>query len=559
MRARRLKALLCALILISAVSVAPCASASAPRGQRPRLLVVISVDQMRGDVTTRYAGYLSHGLRRLVDGGLSFSEAHHDHAITVTAAGHATLSTGCTPAHTGIVGNDWFDRTAGKDAYCTADSSVGVVGARTADADGQSPRNLRRPALGDWLKAASPASRVFSIAGKDRSAVLMGGLHPDGAFWYSDKFGRYVTSTRYSTALPAWLEAFNEEGRVQAAFKAGWHRSLPEYEYLVSNEDAFPTENDCESTTFPHTLDTSSAVAALAFQKGVMQTPFGDEMTLDLAEKLIVEERLGMDRAPDVLWVGLSAADLIGHAYGPLSQETQDYYVRLDRRLGGFLDFLDRRIGVANYVVALSSDHGVMPLPEDLARRGYPASRIVTKDFTSALSAATEDARVELGLTRPLFRSSNYMGVYLDLSEATSRGLTLADVRARVATKVRGVPFIADAMTSDELSASSTPTDRAFLDVYRRSFTPDRSPDVMIRPKEYSLVSWRTCGTSHGTPYRFDTHVPMIFFGAGVTRGHRSERVRTIDLAPTLAGILGIAPPAGVDGTALFGPASGRK
>lgn len=559
MPARRLNALLCALLLISAVSVASSATAIGPRGQRPRLVVVISVDQMRGDVTTRYAGYLGHGLRRIIEGGLSFSEAHHDHAITVTAAGHAALSTGCTPAHTGIVGNDWFDRTAGRDMYCTFDDSVSVVGARMADTESQSPRNLRRPALGDWLKASSPTSKVFSVSGKDRSAVLMGGLRPNGAFWYSDKYGRYVTSTRYATALPAWLEAFNDEGRVQAAFKAGWHRSLPEYEYLVSNEDAFPTENDCESTTFPHTVDTSSPVAALAFQKGIMQTPFGDEMTLDLAERLIVEERLGMDRAPDILWVGLSAADLIGHAYGPLSQETQDYYVRLDRRLGGFLDFLDRRVGAGSYVVALSSDHGVMPLPEDLARRGYPATRVVTKDFTDALSAATEDARAELGLTRPLFRSSNYMGVYLDFTEATSRGLAAADVRAKVAAKIRAVPFIADAMTSEELSAAPAPTDRAFLDVYRRSFTPDRSPDVMIRPKEYSLVSWRTCGTSHGTPYRFDTHVPMIFYGAGIPRGSRSERVRTIDLAPTLAGILRIAPPAGVDGTSLFGTASGRK
>lgn len=544
---------------MGAVTVASTTAVANGRGPRPRLLVVIAIDQMRGDVATRYAGYLSRGLKRITDGGLSFSEAHHDHAITVTAAGHATLSTGCTPAHTGVVGNDWFDRTAGRDAYCTYDDKVNVVGARTADTEGQSPRNLRRPALGDWLKAASPASKVFSISGKDRSAVLMGGLKPDGAYWYSDKFGRYVTSTHYRSALPAWLEAFNDEGRVQAAFKAGWHRTLPDYEYLISNEDAFPTENDCENTTFPHTLDTSSPVAALAFQKGVMQTPFGDEMTLDLAERLIVEERLGTDRAPDILWIGLSAADIIGHAYGPLSQETQDYYVRIDRRLGTFLEFLDRRLGSANCVVALSSDHGVMPLPEDLVRRGYPASRIVTKDFTSALSAATEEARAELGLTRPLFRSSNYMGVYLDFTEAASRGLALADVRARVAVKLRGISFLADAMTSDELSAAPAPSDREYLEAYRRSFTLDRSPDVMIRPKEYSLVSWRTCGTSHGTPYRFDTHVPMVFYGSGIPSGRRSERVRTIDFAPTLARILGVAPPAGVDGVALFGTLRGRN
>ncbi len=520
---------------------------------RTRLVVVIAVDQMRGDVTTRYAGYLHHGLKRLADRGLSFSEAHHDHAVTVTAAGHATISTGCTPARTGIVGNDWFDRSTGADAYCTFDDSVSGVGTGADDKSRQSPRNLRRSALGDWLKASSPASKVFSIAGKDRSAVLMGGQKPDGAFWYDDTTGRYVTSTYYAKSLPAWLETFNDGGRVQAAFRTGWHRALPLDDYLISNEDAFATENDCANNTFPHTFDTGSPAAASAFTKGVMQTPFADEMTLDLAERLIVEERLGADRAPDILWVGLSAADIIGHAYGPLSQETQDYYVRLDRRLGAFLEFLDRRLGSSNYTIALTSDHGVMPLPEELTRRGIPASRVVTKDYTEALNAATEVARTEMGLSKPLFRSSNYMGVYLDLAESTSRGLTPAEVRSRVADRLRSVPFVADAMTADELSAAPAPSDRPYLELYRHSFSADRSPDVMVRPKEFALTRWKTCGTSHGTPYRFDTHIPMVFFGAGVPAGLRTERVHTTDLAPTIADLLGTVPPADVDGVSRFG------
>jgi predicted AlkP superfamily pyrophosphatase or phosphodiesterase len=523
-------------------------------GARPRLIVVITVDQMRGDVTTRYAGYLHHGLRRLVDGGLVFAEAHHDHAITVTAAGHATLSTGCTPAHTGIIGNDWFDRATGKQAYCTGDDSVQVLDPTPGGTDSQSPRNLRRPALGDWLKAASPASRVFSIAGKDRSAVLMGGLKPNGAYWYQDKTGHFVTSTHYATALPRWLVAFNNGSHIQAALRTGWQRTLSPDDYLISSEDNAPAENDGVDTTLPHAFDGRSPESVRAFNKGIMQTPFGDEMTLDFSERLIVEEGLGTDRAPDMLWIGLSAADIIGHAYGPTSHETQDYYVRLDRRLGVFLEFLDRRIGRSHYVVALTSDHGVMLLPEELNRRGIPSSRVTTMNFAGSLSSATDVARAELGLTKPLFRASNYMGVYLDLTEASARGLSISDVRSRVAAEIRGLSFVADAMTAEELSATPAESDRPYLDLYRRSFSADRSPDVAIRPKEHALVSWKMFGTSHGTPYRFDTHIPMIFYGAGIPAGQRSERVRTIDLAPTLANLLDVNPPASIDGKALAIP-----
>lgn len=552
------------LVVVSIVSVfAPTADAAQRRGRRPvapRLLVVISIDQMREDVTTRYAGYLRHGLKRMRTEGFSFTEAHHDHGVTVTAAGHAALSTGCTPGQNGIVGNDWFDRTSGKQMYCTGDDSVRVVDPVPGGAMGnQSPRNLRRPALGDWLKATSPGSKVFAIAGKDRSAVLMAGKKPDGAFWYSDKTGHFVTSTFYAAATPKWLDAFNAGSHHANALKTGWVPSLEPEDYLISSEDSFASEGDCIKTTFPHAFDTDMPNGPRAIHKEVMYTPFGDEMTMDAAQQLILAEKLGTDRATDILWIGLSSADLVGHAYGPLSQETQDYFVRIDRRIGDFLGFLDERIGRSQYVVALTSDHGVMPLPEDLARRGYPSSRVLTKDFDSALSAATESAREELGLTKPLYRTSDYAGVYLDMTEASSRGLNSTDVRKRVADKLRSVAFLSDAMTWDELSAAPGPGERQYLNMYRRSFSADRSPDVMIRPKEYVLMNWRGCGTSHGTPYRFDTHVPMLYFGAGIPAGRRNERVRTIDLAPTLARIIGITPPSDIDGKALPFDSNGRN
>lgn len=542
-------------ILVVAILAVPVYSTAglqrrADRARAPRLLVVISIDQMRGDTMTRFAGYMRHGLRRMQTEGMTFAEAHHDHGVTVTAAGHATLSTGCTPASTGIIGNDWFDRASGKQEYCTGDDSARIVDPVPGAVGFQSPRNLRRPALGDWLKAKNPASKVFSIAGKDRSAILMGGRKPDGAYWYNDKSGRFVTSSYYATSIPKWLESFNAVSR-DNAFRTGWVQSMKPEDYLISSEDAVPTENDCKETTFPHGFTPDAPGALESFRKDILKTPFADEMTLDAAQLLISSEGLGADRNPDILWIGLSAADYVGHAYGPLSQEAQDYYFRIDRRLGEFLRFLDERIGPSGYVVALSSDHGSMPLPEDLARRGYPSSRVLTKDFDAMLRTATDLAGAELGLTKPLYRTSDYAGVYIDLAEATALGIESARVRKRVAAKVRELGFVADAMTWEELSAPVDAGDRQYLDMYRRSFASDRSPDVLVRPKEFVLMAWKKCGTSHGTPYRFDTHVPMLFFGAGIPAGQSNDRVRTIDLAPTLAALLSVTPPSNVDGRIL--------
>lgn len=542
------------LLALAATSATQGATAAA-RSQRaagtPRLVVVIVIDQMRGDVLTRYAGYFHGGLHRLRIEGRAFTEAHHDHAFTVTAAGHATISTGCRPATTGIVGNDLVDRSRGEAVYSTADPSTVIVDSVPGTATGQSPWRLRRPALGEWLKASSPASKVFSVAFKDRSAVFMGGLHPDGAFWYQEATGHFVTSSYYAKALPAWARTFNDEGRVEAASRAPWTRLLSEDSYLISSEDAVATEADCVHTTFPHGSDPDAADAASAFRKGIWLTPFGDEMAVDFAERIVTEERLGQDSAPDILWLGLSTADYIGHAFGPLSPETQDYYVRIDRKIGDFLDFLDRRVGRGRYVVALSSDHGVMPLPEDVTRRGYPGQRVVLAALAEAAGKVFTEVQAELGLSKPIGGPVLVSGVVLDTTEAESKGIPASEVRRRVAAKLRLLPYIADAMTSDELAALPAPSDRPYLQLYRNSFSLDRSPDVTVRPKEFALIGWKACGTSHGTPYRYDTHVPLLFWGTHVPAGEVRERVRTIDLAPTLASLLRIRVPDGVEGVAL--------
>jgi predicted AlkP superfamily pyrophosphatase or phosphodiesterase len=524
------------VVVVVAITLAFGGSATA----RPRLAVVIVVDQMRADYLTRFAGLYTGGFRRFLREGAVFTDAHHDHALTVTAAGHATISTGAYPSHHGIVGNEWYDRALHSKVYCTDDSASPILGAPALG--GQSPRNLRRAALGDWLKAASPSSRVFSVAFKDRSAIQMGGMRPDAAFWYDGSTGRFVTSAYYAKAYAPWVDAFNASGRVDEHFAEGWRKLLPEEAYFMSTEDRVAAENDGEHTTFPYSFDDGAPDAKARYHQRIWETPFGDELTVEFAEALVASERLGDDADPDVLWLSCSTADLIGHRFGPLSQEAEDCYLRLDRELGELFAMLDAKVGPGRYVAALTADHGVLPLPEELDRRGVEAARVVPADFHAQIAAAVSEVARASGLPDNLLGSDGYDGVVLN-------GPASAELRQRVAERLRRVPFVADAYTLDELEAAAP--GRAYLDTYRRSTFDGRTPDVMLRYRENYLVDYGAHGTSHGSPYAYDTHVPLVFFGAGVRPGDHADRVFTVDLAPTIADLLGVQLPADADGRSL--------
>lgn len=527
--------------------LAGCQSNKSGKGRTPKLAVVVVVDQMRQDHLTRFSGLYKYGLARLLREGAIFTNAHQYHALTVTAAGHASISTGNFPSHHGIIGNDWYERSEQRTVYCTADENTKLVGAE--DEPGDSPFRLLVPALGDRLKKQYPGSKVFSVSRKDRAAILMGGQKPDGAYWYDGKNGRMVTSDYYMKSYPAWVDSFNAVQILNQFYEQGWQKQRDPEAYFVSREDKFPSEGDGLHTTFPHLLTTESGQPDQNFYRNIASTPFSDYLVLEFAKAIVKNEKLGEHATPDLLFVSCSAADAVGHSYGPLSQESEDLFLRLDEYLGQFIDFLDATVGHENYVLTLSSDHGVLPLPEELERRGYDSKRVPFSDLAQQMPKILQQAMKPLNLSgKPIKAMSN--GLVLDYTEADARGVEHAALQKGLAAAFRSNEVIADVITYDELQ-SDTSARHELFDLYKNSFHPDRSPDLMLRFKEFYLLSQYPYGTSHGSPYRYDTHIPIVFFGPGVHAGEHAELTRSVDIAPTLAELLGIRDTQGMDGVSL--------
>lgn len=515
--------------------------------QDPRLVVVLSVDQMRADYLDRFESQFTGGFRWLLDQGAVFTDAHQDHAETSTSPGHATIATGVYPSRHGIVANNFFVRAAARSIYSVADSTHTILGF-PGDA-GRSPAKLLRPALGDWLKEQSPNSKVISVALKDRSAILMGGLHPDGAYWYHNATGRYVTSSYYRASYPAWVDEFNESGRPVRYYGREWIRLLPDDQYAASREDAFAAEADGIRTTFPHRLAGPGGTPDARFFTSLRATPFGDEMTLAFARDIVVHEALGQDDAPDILFLGLSAADILGHPYGPFSQEVQDYYLRMDRLLADFFAFLNQQVGAEGYVVALSADHGVLAMPEELARRGVEAARLSTRGLRNVVRDAVQEA-VDHGIIERAPEVLFGAGVLFDFGGDEPPAASLAHFRRHVAEKMLGHEAIAVAYTFDEVAEGAGTG--AVFERYRRSFHPDRAGDIMFAGPENHLLTSSPTGTSHGSPYDYDSHVPLIFAGPNIPAGRHDGFVQTVDIAATLAVLLGIEAPDDLDGEVLL-------
>ncbi len=493
---------------------------------------------MRADYFDRFAGRFEGGLDRLRRHGMLFTDAHQNHAVTATAVGHAAIATGTYPAKHGIVANAWWDRLKGRSVYAVEDS-LPILG--LTNAQGTSPALLLRSTVGDWLKDASPAGKVFSVSLKDRASILMAGRLADGAYWYYDPLGFFVTSTQYQAdRYPAWLARFNGDGDVRKGLGGVWDRLVDSSTYTASREDAFPAEADGVHTTFPHTLSSDS----MAYFGEVRYAPIGDQLSFSLAMRLIQAERLGKDSQPDILFLGASAADGIGHLYGPYSQEIEDYYLRLDIEIGILMDLLDREVGAGNYVLVLTSDHGVMPMPEELKRRGVDAARVDTRALLTPILEATKAA-----FAMPDLKIVNANGLYIDHRSRTLPPDTLRLIRRFIADTLMQHPDVADAFTYEELADPATPA-RPFLAVFRRSFHPDRSPDVTPLLKEFRLPVVPR-GTTHESPYPYDTHIPIVFYSARVEPRTIDRPVHAVDIAPTIAQLLGIPMPADLDGIPL--------
>jgi predicted AlkP superfamily pyrophosphatase or phosphodiesterase len=517
----------CAAIFLGTGGMS-CASAPAPEpagisSMGPTLVVLVVVDQLRADLLDKYGDFFTGGFRRLRTEGHSFVNAGHDHGVTVTASGHATLSTGVYPSRHGVVSNLWQEMSGNRwvPVENIDDTTVKIVG--VSDARGASPVHLMRSGFAEWLVRANPRSKVASVSGKDRGAIQPA-AHVRGAYvyWFEGAFGRFVTSSYYRNRDPQWVTAFNAEQLQKHSGDSLWSFSGSEAVKSRSNRDTLDYEADGVRTFFPHTHAVEKGSAS--FWVWWENTPFVDALTIEMAEQMVKSLDLGRDDAPDFLNVSVSATDRIGHRFGPLSREQMDNLLRLDRELGEFFDFLDRTVGKNRWTVVLSADHGVMDSPEDLAARGDYGHRLTpaenrTFDSLRAVADSNPDKR------------------------AASRDL---------AASLKKIPLVADAWTTEELARSQQDS---FAVLMKRSMYPGREAgrfsrqgvEFRYRPGIYGAPR----GSGHGQPYWFDRHVPLIFMGPGIVAAQDPSRAATVDFAPTVASLLDIAYPRDLDGRVL--------
>ena len=535
-------------LLLLAASPARAADAPSDRPGPLRLVLVIAVDQLRAD---RLDARMPGGLGRLAREGRVFTEAALEHADTETCPGHATMLTGHHPGPAGIPGNDFVDRASGHKVYCVEDAQAPTLGGKL----GRSPRLMRVTTLGDWMKAAWPASRVFALSAKDRAAITLGGQHPDAAWWLdlTDVHG-FTTSRYYLKQLPDWVRRFDGEDPPRDGFLARvperWEHPTGEPANGAAPDD-FPGESTRDSRTSPHPIrdpDLSTFVGNLYF------TPFVDQATLDFAGTLLREEGLGRGPKPDLLAISLSATDTVGHLYGPESQEARDALLRLDAWLGEFLDLVEAQVGGPGHLlVALTADHGVLPLPEWLEKEGRDAcpvrgGRIGVRRVALELLAKLHLAFSPFAWPKPWILFASYQ-LTVNRPLAAERGVAPEAVAAEAKAILQEQPGVERIWTAQEMASGAGR--EPFASLYHHSFDPERSGDLALQPAEDCLFSTYDTGTSHGTPWLYDRAVPLVLRGPGIAPGPVPGRAAPVDLAPTLAARLGLPVPPGLDGRPL--------
>ena len=504
-------------------------------GGSPRLVVFISVDQLKGDTYDRLGHLFNAGLARLRTEGIHFTDADLNYAPSETGPGHASMSTGTYPRHSGIISNEWRERESRRQVYCVEDSTAEAA---EHAGGGVSPRHLLTTTIGDWLKAASPASKVYALSLKDRAAILMGGRHPDLALWYDRKTGAFVTNEYYAAALPGWVHAFNAQRWPFTHLPSQWTKLLPDSAYSPLGPDDQPGELPwAGSRAFPHPFDQRKLAEQAA------SSPFGNDMLLELAEAAVTAEALGSRETTDLLCVSLSSTDYIGHAFGADSHEMADNLVRLDRRLGTFLEFLEHRVGRDHLLVVLTADHGSLPLPEVLQARGLPGRRIMPdRDLNPRIRSLDSLLRVNCRTNEHLLLENGM----LNYPAAARAGMPDTTLECRVRDGLRAIDGIAEVLFRYDLTGAQPLSPAG--EYFRRGYHADRGRDFILVYREYCLVTSEAAGTSHGSPYRYDTHVPLLWWGPEFRKHASRTRVVTVDIAPTIARLVSIPVPTAADG-----------
>ena len=542
---KRILAALAALLVAAGCATAP---NPAPSTATPKLVVVLVIDGLPQWQVLDYRDQMApNGFRRFLDRGAWFSDAHQTHAFTVTAVGHAAVLTGAFPRAHGIIGNDWIDPATGALTYCVEDAAYTYIDQKTPAHSGTSPKLLRSETLGDVLRRSTGGrAKVVAISGKDRGAILLAGK-AGTAYMYMEESGQFASSTYYMKEHPAWVKEFNAAKPADRYFKAQWRPLLDDAAYARSVPD-----NQwwyVPGGKLPMVLGEKDAAPGPKFYDEVLVSPFGDVLTLDFARTALAGEALGRDDAPDILAISLSSHDYVNHAWTAESRISHDHLLRLDLALQAFFVELDRVVGPDNYVATLTADHGFTPAPEHMQALGKEVERFNIRETLARVSAGLE-ARFGAGpwvvwsgsgllFNRPLIEQRKLSRV--DFEEETRRML-LAQ---------RG---IAEVFTRTDLEAGRAPPNTQFFAAVQKMFDRERLADVqvIIKPWWLASTSGRKAGTSHGSPYSYDSNVPILLYGPKwIVPGRIDTHVEVVDIAPTLAAILGIASPASSEGRAL--------
>jgi Type I phosphodiesterase / nucleotide pyrophosphatase len=512
--------------------------------QRPKLVVGIIVDQMRWDYLYRYYNrYDEQGaFKRLLRQGFSCENTMIPYVPTVTACGHASMYTGTVPAVNGITGNDWWDNVINDYRYCTEDSAAHTVGSTTISAGAMSPRNMLVTSICDELKTATNAkSKVIGIALKDRGGILPAGHTANAAYWYDAKTGNWITSTYYMSSLPLWVSTFNANKFTDSFYAKGWSTIYPLNTYTQSTDDNKPYENRIFGTGFPYTL---SQFIGKNYNP-IVVTPHGNTLTTEFAKSAINNENLGADTITDFLAISYSSPDYVGHSYGPNSVEEEDVFLRLDKELGEFMDFLDNKIGKNQYLLFLSADHGAANVPGFLQEHKIPSGNVKSQQLLDTLNSALSK---KFGKNNLIEGIINYQ-VVLNKTLIDSFKLQKKEIKDWVINFLLPQPGIMNALDLETLE--QTPLNKMIKEKIINGYFPRRSGDIQLLYYPQWIDGFEKAGTTHGVWNPYDSHIPLLWYGWNIKPGKSNQEVFIIDIAPTLAALLKIQVPSGSTGKVI--------
>lgn len=531
------------LLLSSSIGFSYGQPSSINPGQRPKLVVGIIVDQMRQEYLLRfYDKFGEGGFKRLMKQGFMARNAHYNYIPTYTGPGHASVYTGATPAMHGIIANDWYSRELKRYVYCAEDTTVTAVGG--SESSGQiSPRNLMSTTITDQLKMATQGrAKVIGVSIKDRGSALPAGHRADGAYWFDSKTGEMMTSTFYVNELPDWVNAFNAQKLPAQYLGQTWSTLLPIEQYTASMEDdndyevVFPKK---EAPVFPYDLKKLNEGAT---NFGLLSvTPFGNSLVLDFAKAALEAEQMGQDGTTDFLAVSFSSTDYVGHSFGAQSVELEDTYLRLDRELSGFLNLLDEQVGENEYLLFLTADHAVVDVPKLLVDANLPGGYLEVSKIAKVIA---QDMKSTFGEGEWIENANSE--IVLDHELIKKEGKDLREMQRYVAEQLLAHQGIKETFTAADMRENEyTRGQRRLLQM---GYNFQRSGDVLYATEPGYLNSGRSRGTSHGTGYNYDTHVPMLFYGWGIKPGSTVAYQSITNIAPTLSMLLNIMLPDGATG-----------